>query len=92
MSELVVKLVEAAIARCDGEDRLEMEGLLVDGRGQKRHAEGDVEHARGVLCPLHVAGHPEQVLGGAAQHEARSRTQVSLVPPPWLELITREPL
>ena len=60
-------------------------------RGQQRHAEADIEHARGVLRPLHVARHPEQILGGAAQHHQRSSTQVSLVPPPWLELTTSEP-
>jgi hypothetical protein len=68
MGELAVELMKAAVARRDGEDRLEMERLLVDDRGQKRHAEGNVEHARSVLRPLHVAGHPEQVLGGTAQH------------------------
>jgi hypothetical protein len=39
MRELAVELVETAVARSDGEDRLEMQRLLVDGRGQKRHAE-----------------------------------------------------
>jgi hypothetical protein len=42
MGELAVELMKAAVARRDGEDRLEMERLLVDDRGQKRHAEGNV--------------------------------------------------
>src|SRR4030095_16347003 len=48
---------------------------------------------------LQITSHPVQVLGGAAQHGpgcssvpgAGARTQVSLVPPPWLELTTSDP-
>ncbi len=58
---------------------------------QERHLVVDVEHARRVLGALHVAGHPEQVIGGARQHAHASRIQVSLVPPPCEELTTSEP-
>ena len=52
--ELVIKLVKAAAGAWGNvEDRLEVERLLVDRRGQKRHAEAHIEHARGVLSPLH---------------------------------------
>ncbi len=59
VGELAEQLVEAAVAGGDGQDRLEMQRLLVEGRGKQRHAEGDIEHARGVLGPLHDACHPE---------------------------------
>ena len=62
--------------------------------GQQRHPVGDVEHARGVLGALDVARHPEELVGGAAEHgdvPQSARTQVSLVPPPCDELTTSEP-
>ena len=52
----------------------------------------DVQDAGGVLRPLQVAAHPETVLGDARDHRPFSITQVSLLPPPWLELTTSEPL
>ncbi|MNS52925.1 hypothetical protein D3C72_856640 [compost metagenome] len=58
---------------------------------QQRHLQVHVQHARGVFSALNVAAHPEQVVGGTAQHVQSSRTQVSLVPPPWLLLTTSEP-
>ena len=50
--------------------------------------EGDREHARGVLRALEVATEPEAMIGDAGDHLS---TQVSLEPPPWLELTTYEP-
>ena len=60
------------------------------------HPVGDVEHARGVLGALDVARHPEELVGGAAEHvgppvASCASTQVSLVPPPCDELTTSEP-
>src|SRR3546814_3620755 len=66
----------------------------------QRHAVRHVEDARHVLGALDVAHHPVEIVGGAAQHQSSparmseissSSTQVSLVPPPWLELTTSEP-
>ena len=51
----------------------------------------DLEDARGVLGPLEVAAHPEAVFGDARDHRPFSITQVSLLPPPWLELTTSDP-
>src|SRR3546814_8486604 len=65
----------------------------------QRHAVRHVEDARHVLGALDVAHHPVEIVGGAAQHQSSparmseissSSTQVSLVPPPWLELTTSE--
>ena len=56
---------------------------------------GGVENARQIFRPLDVAGEPEEVVGRAREHRSvhphPSSTQVSLVPPPWLELTTSEP-
>jgi len=41
---------------------------------QERAFHVDVEHARGVLGALHVTRHPEQVIGGSAQHVIRPST------------------
>src|SRR5262245_27139362 len=57
MVEVVIELVEAAPGSGRNvEDRLEMQRLLVDARRQQGHAEADIEHACGVLRPLHAAG------------------------------------
>ena len=50
-----------------------------------------VEHAGRIFGALGVAGHPEQVICGAAQHGSFSSIQVSFVPPPCDELTTSEP-
>src|SRR5206468_1342957 len=52
----------------------------------------DVEDAGGVLGAFQVAREPVAVLGDARDHRPFSMTQVSLLPPPWLELTTSEPL
>ena len=55
---------------------------------------GDVEHAGGVLRPLHVPPHPEQRLRVSGEHQSPSpaSTQVSFEPPPWEEFTTSDPL
>src|SRR5690606_29643439 len=58
---------------------------------RERNRLRDIEQAHGVLGTLQVTGHPVQVVGDAAQHEASSSTQVSLVPPPCEEFTTNEP-
>ena len=59
---------------------------------QQRHLQVHVQHAGGVFGAFGVAAHPEQIVGGSAQHvQSSSSTQVSLVPPPWLLLTTSEP-
>ena len=73
-----------------GERRFPFVGLADIGDRRGGEAAGGVDDAGGVVGALDVAGQPEQAVGGAAQHHASS-TQVSLVPPPWLELTTSEP-
>src|SRR5262249_19485722 len=54
------------------------------------------ENARQTFGALEVAPHPEYALGVAGEKTAHAsssfKTQVSFVPPPWLELTTIEPL
>src|SRR4051794_11956118 len=51
----------------------------------------DLQHARGVLSAFEVTAHPEAVFRDPGDHAPFSRTQVSLLPPPWLEFTTSEP-
>src|SRR6202012_5218987 len=52
-----------------------------------------VEGGSNIFGPLDIGGQPIEVFGGSRQHALgySSRIQVSLVPPPWLELTTSEP-
>ena len=52
----------------DGQHALPATMGIVDGLRQHGGFIGNAEHARGVLCPLGVAGHPVKMIGGAAQH------------------------
>ncbi len=59
----------------------------------------DAHQPRGALHPLQVAGQPVDALGDARQHSGGlhqllsvSTIQVSLLPPPWEELTTSDPL
>src|SRR5271165_1407944 len=53
---------------------------------------GRFQNAREILGAFDVAREPVQVVGGAREHVTyESSTQVSFVPPPWLELTTSEP-
>src|SRR5580658_1119241 len=62
--------------------------------GQIFEAQRRLDHAGDEVGALHVAGEPEQIVGRSREHHrsSSSTTQVSLVPPPWLELTTNEPL
>jgi hypothetical protein len=44
---------------------------------QQRRLVVDVQHAGGVFGPLHVAGHPEQMISGTRQHAQASIDLVS---------------
>ena len=66
------------------------------GQRQRREPLRGVENAREIFRALDVARQPEKIVGGAGEHALDhrphpSRTHVSLVPPPWLELTTSEP-
>src|SRR4029078_11557199 len=66
-------------------------GLADIGGGKGCDAQGRVDGAREIFRPLDIAGQPVQVFSGTRQHLYSSKIQVSLVPPPWLELTTSEP-
>ena len=57
---------------------------------QERMAVVGIERAREAFGALAEARHPVKVVGGAGEHQFSS-TQVSLVPPLWLELTTSDP-
>ena len=59
--------------------------------GKRAHSETGIDQAGDILGPLEVAAHPVEPVCGASEHHQSSSTQVSLVPPPWLELTTSEP-
>ena len=56
--------------------------------GSEASLDRRLQHARQIVGAFDIAGEPIEALGGAAQH---SITQVSLVPPPWLEFTTSDP-
>src|SRR5262249_55864178 len=60
------------------------------GKRQCGEALCHLENACEVLGALHITREPIEVIGSAREHY-RSSTQVSFVPPPWLELTTSEP-
>jgi hypothetical protein len=65
---LRVALRECVFELGDAQHRT-LRALFLLGRlRQQLRFQVDVEHARGVLGALHVTGHPEQMIGGAAQH------------------------
>src|SRR5882762_6110795 len=51
-----------------------------------------VKDARAMFCALQVAAHPIQVVCDSREHVYGFNTQVSLLPPPWDEFTTRDPL
>src|SRR5262249_11117380 len=82
-------LARVVVDAADEEHRLP---LLLPGDGKvEQQRPVDLQDAGGVLGALQVAAHPEGVLGDARDHGPSSITQVSLLPPPWLELTTSEP-
>ena len=60
---------------------------------QQRHLVSDIEQACGVFGALDVARHPEELVGGSAEHRGTylATTHVSLVPPPCDEFTTSDP-
>src|SRR5262249_28630218 len=67
------------------------------GKGQRRKAVGRLENSRKIFGTFHVTRQPVKIVGGAREHlnpvstTHPSKTQVSFVPPPWLEFTTRDP-
>ena len=85
---VAVELEEPLVLAAHADDRVPAQqvGLL---RLLEQRVEVDVEQARGLLRPLHVAPHPEQRFGDPREHHASPRsTQVSLLPPPCDEFTT----
>ena len=89
LHRLAVRLARHVVDAADDQQRLP----LLFERDVEVEQQGlvDVEDAGGVLGALEVAAHPEAVFGDARDHWPFSITQVSLLPPPWLELTTSEP-
>src|SRR5450755_1119503 len=89
----LVGLVEAG-ADAGGQERgIPFIGLADIGGGKGGDSQGRVDGSRDIFRAFDIAGEPVQVLGGARQLAMvySSSIQVSLVPPPWLELTTSEP-
>src|SRR5262249_2771262 len=76
------------LARDDDHRQPALPGRELGGEGE---VGGDEQDAGGALGPLQVATEPEAVIGDPRDHGASFCTQVSLEPPPWLELTTYEP-
>src|SRR4051812_44496826 len=64
--------------------------MTLDSARHQGNPVADLKQPRHVLGALHVARHPVEGGSGASEHQSSS-TQVSLVPPPWLELTTNDP-
>src|SRR3546814_6075471 len=85
---------ESLVAAGNDQGRLPRAAALFADMALQRHAVRHIADARHVLGALAVAHHPVEIVGGAAQDQssparmseiASSSTQVSLVPPHWLE-------
>ena len=92
---LAVLLLEPRLVAGDVDQRIPLLGGA--GRLVEHEAVVHVDEARHVVGPLHVAAHPVDGIGDPAQHgpapvAPSASTQVSLLPPPWDELTTSEPL
>ena len=66
-------------------------GFGAAGRAVEGHRFAHLHKAGDVFGPLHIAVDPIKGVGDAAQHGCSLTIQVSLQPPPWEELTTREP-
>src|ERR1700679_2359339 len=90
-------LHEALIGAGGVERALPLADLLAVGLRQIFEPERRLDGAGDVIGALHRAGEPEKIVGGARKHRiyaepsGSSTIQVSLVPPPWLELTTSDP-
>jgi hypothetical protein len=77
-------------------DRLPVagEGTVVEVAEIEQELEVYIDEARRVFGAFDVAAHPVEAVGDATEHGYWSpeSTQVSLLPPPWEELTTSEPL
>src|ERR1700733_7154751 len=71
--------------------------LLAVGLRQIFEPERRLDGSGDIVGPLHGAGEAEEIVGSARKHgghagpSSPSTIQVSLVPPPWLELTTSDP-
>ena len=65
--------------------------VALDRARHQRDAIADLEQPRHVLRPLDIARQPEEDAAVRPSIGQSSSTQVSLVPPPWLELTTSDP-
>src|SRR4051794_33338665 len=88
-----------------GNSRFPFVGFADIGERHGGEPLGRLQDARKIFRALNVAREPVQIIGGARKHLTnpvrthatdrrpghRSSTQVSLVPPPWLEFTTSEP-
>src|SRR5262249_61027949 len=80
-----------------GARRFPLIGRAYRGERQRREPLRDLEYAGEILRAFNITRQPIEVVGGTREHSIqaadhhRSRTQVSLLPPPWLELTTRDP-
>src|SRR3984957_12815304 len=96
-AQLAVLLHEALMGAGGVERALPLADLLAVGLGQIFESKRRLDGAGDVIGPLHRAGEPEQIVGRAREHRGQadpsgsSTIQVSLVPPPWLELTTSDP-
>src|ERR1700722_16029471 len=91
-------LLDEALMGAGGvEGALPLADLLAVGLGQIFEPERRLDGASNVIGPLHRACEPEEIVGGAREHRRQadpsgsSMIQVSLVPPPWLQLTPRDP-
>src|SRR5690606_22625061 len=75
-----------------GHDQQRPPALQALKRDVQHEGEVDTHQSGGVVHPLDVSVEPEATVGDACDHSAApSSTQVSLDPPPWLELTTYDP-
>ncbi len=88
--DVVMQALVGEVAGRTLQRRTPFVAVAFHGAGHQRDSVTDLEEARHVLGALHVARHPEQGGCRPAEHQSSS-TQVSLVPPPWLEFTTSEP-
>ena len=63
-----------------------------EGRFVEHQIEVDAHQAHQMLGALEITAHPVEIVGYAREHQSVPSTiHVSLLPPPWEELTTREP-
>src|SRR3984885_3319843 len=96
-AQLAMLLDKALMGAGGVEGPLPLADLLAVRLRQVFKPQRRLDGAGDVIGPLHRACEPEQIVGRAREHGGQadpsgsSTIQVSLVPPPWLELTTSEP-